>query len=376
VVLLVGAVLFVRSLGNVKDHDFGYVVPRLGFASVAYDVRDSARDAALPARMRDLEARVAAIPGVERTALSGFHPLGGFFWTSYYPDVDTMMHHKPAGFVSGVTPSYFDVTGTKLLRGATFSNSAAAGGPLEAIVNTAMADALWPNQNPIGHCVRFNKPPAPCATVVGVVQTAMLLSIDEQPTPRFYVSLDNLPMRFYPGRNVVIRADARRLPAVMSSVRDLLRAEFPGSIPRITTMSQVMEPGYRPWDLGAKLFTLFGVLALVVASIGIYSTVSYAVSRRIHEFGIRIALGAQGKDIVRQVIGEGLRTVIVGVFAGIGLALAAGKLVATLLYGITPRDPAALGIVAAILMTVALVAALVPASRASRADPVSAMRAE
>jgi len=375
VVLLVGAVLFVRSLRNVKAHDFGYAVPQLAFATVSYDTPDSARDAAFAGRIRTLDDRVAAIPGVQHVALVQFRPNSGFSFTSYFPDADTVAHHKPDGFVSGVTPSYFETTGTKLLRGRTFGIEH-PGGPFTTVVNKAMADALWPNQDPIGRCVRFDVPTAPCATVIGVVQTAMMLSIDEKPTPRFYVSLDNLSFRLYPWRDLVVRADPRQLPGVMTAVRELLRTEFPGSIPQITTMSQAMEPEYRPWDLGAKLFTLFGVLALLVASIGVYSTVSYAVSQRTHEFGIRIALGAGAADVLAHVLGEGLRTVVAGVIAGIVLALAAGKLVSSLLYGITPSDPAAMATVAIVLVTVALIAAFVPARRAAGADPVSALRAD
>jgi hypothetical protein len=321
-----------------------------------------------------LDAHVAAIPGVQHVALVQFRPKSGISFSSFFPDADTIAHRKPAPFVFAVTPSFFETVGTKLLRGRTFS--ADRTGPFTTIVNTAMADALWPNQDPIGRCVRFESASAPCATVIGVVQTAMMESIDEKPTPRFYVSVDNLPMPMYQGRDLVVRADAQRLPAVMTAVRDLLRREFPGSIPKVTTMSQTMEPEYRPWELGAKLFTLFGVLALVVASIGVYSAVSYAVSRRTHEFGVRIALGARAADVLRQVLGEGVRTVIIGIVAGIALALAGGKLVASLLYGITPSDPVAMAIVAMMLLAVALAAALVPAWRASRADPVSALRAD
>ena len=376
VVLLVGAVLFVQSLRNVKEHDFGYAVRQLAFATVDFDSRDSVRDAAFPSRMRALESRVAAIPGVDRVSLMQFHPKGGFATTDYFPDADTTAHKKPIGFLTGVTPSFFETTGTKLLRGRTFPTDASLGGPFTTIVNKAMADALWPNQDPIGRCVRFGKPDAPCATVIGVAQTALMLSIDEPPTPRLYVSVDNPPAKIYTGRELVIRGDARRLPAAMKSVREILRAEFPGSIPRISTMSQTMEPEYRPWDLGAKLFTLFGVLALVVASIGVFSTVSYAVSRRMHEFGVRIALGARGTDVVQLVLSEGLKTVIAGVVAGVLLALAAGKLVASLLYGIKPSDPASMAIVAATLIAIAMAAALIPAWKAARSDPVSALRAD
>jgi ABC-type antimicrobial peptide transport system permease subunit len=212
--------------------------------------------------------------------------------------------------------------------------------------------------------------------VIGVAQTALMLSIDEPPTPRLYVSLENPPAKLYFGRDIVVRADARHLPAVMTGIRELLRHEFPGGVPRISTMSQTMEPEYRPWDLGAKLFTLFGVLALIVASVGVFSTVSYAVSRRVHEFGVRIALGARAADVVRQVLSEGLKTVIAGVAVGLLLSLAAGKLVASLLYGIKPSDPASMVIVAGMLIAIALVAALMPAWKAARSDPVSALRAD
>ncbi|HEY5418372.1 MAG TPA: FtsX-like permease family protein, partial [Gemmatimonadaceae bacterium] len=132
----------------------------------------------------------------------------------------------------------------------------------------------------------------------------------------------------------------------------------------------------RPWRLGAMLFSLFGVLALVVAAFGVYSTVSYDVSQRTHEFGVRAALGAQMADIVRHVLRDGLKTVLVGLVAGVMLAMGAGRVVASLLYGVPPRDPLALTVVAGALMAVAVGAALVPAWRASRADPLLALRNE
>ena len=127
---------------------------------------------------------------------------------------------------------------------------------------------------------------------------------------------------------------------------------------------------------GATLFTLFGVLALIVAGLGIYSTVSYAVSQRTHEFGVRVALGARAVDVLRQVLAEGLRTVAIGVVIGILMALAAGRLVESLLYGITASDPSAMAIVAVVLLVIAALAALMPAWRAAKADPVAALRAD
>jgi ABC-type antimicrobial peptide transport system permease subunit len=141
-------------------------------------------------------------------------------------------------------------------------------------------------------------------------------------------------------------------------------------------MVETMASDYRPWDLGAKLFTAVGVLALLVAAIGVYSTVSYAVSQRTHEFGVRIALGASATDVLRQVVGEGLRTIAVGIMVGVMLALAAGRFLASLLYGVAPSDPFSLGAVVVTLLVIALMATFRPAWRASRADPASALRAD
>jgi ABC-type antimicrobial peptide transport system permease subunit len=141
-------------------------------------------------------------------------------------------------------------------------------------------------------------------------------------------------------------------------------------------MSERLEPEYRPWRLGATLFTAFGFLALLVAIVGIYSTVSYGVSQRTHEFGVRIALGARIRDVLRQVMGEGVRIVAIGIALGIALALTAGRLVSSLLYGVEPSDPAVLLLVTASLLLVAMLAALLPAWRAARVDPVTALREE
>lgn len=376
VVLLVGAVLFVRSLHNVKSHDVGYAVDRLAFASVQYDTRDSVRDAAMPSRLRALEPRIAAIPGVERVAFTSMRPKWGMTFTDYFIDADTTGKKMPSGIYTAVSPGYFTAIGTKLIRGRTFDVDPSGSAPYAVIVNQAMADALWPNQDPLGRCVHFNQPTAPCAAVIGVAQTALLNSIDEKPSPHFYISLDHPARATWGATDIIVRAAPSRLAAVQKTLGDLLRAQFAGSIPKLTTMAQSMEPEYRPWQLGATLFTLFGVLAVLVAGIGIYSTVSYAVSQRTHEFGVRVALGARAGDVLRHVLGEGLRTVAIGVVIGILMALAAGRLVASLLYGIAPTDPSAMAIVAVVLLVIAALAALVPAWRAAKADPVAALRAD
>jgi putative ABC transport system permease protein len=371
VVLLIGAVLFVRSLRNVKAHDVGYSVDHLVFAGVSFE--DTPRDPTFQARFRALEPKIAAIPGVEGVAYTSLRPKYGMMFTNYFPDADTIAHRKPEGMYTAVSPSFFKTTGTKLLRGRPLESNEAG---LSVIVNDAMAKAMWPNEDPLGRCIRLDTPESPCATIVGVSQTAILSDLTESPSPHLYISLDRPARKSWGARDVIVRVDPVHAIAVGNALREMIRAEFVGAIPRVTTMSQVMEPQYRPWTLGARLFTLFGILALVVAAIGVYSTVSYAVNQRTHEFGIRIALGARAADVLRHVLGQGLRTVIAGIVVGLVLAIASGRFIAALLYGVAPSDPATMVIVAVTLVAIGALAALVPAWRASRADPLQALRAE
>jgi ABC-type antimicrobial peptide transport system permease subunit len=141
-------------------------------------------------------------------------------------------------------------------------------------------------------------------------------------------------------------------------------------------LQDLIDPNMRPWRLGATMFTLFGFLALVLAGIGLYSAIAYGVSQRRHEIGVRLALGAAGRDIVRMVLAEGMRVILVGIAVGVALALVSGRFVASLLFGVGARDPLTITVVAATLFTVAIVASLYPAWRAARVDPVSALRVD
>jgi putative ABC transport system permease protein len=144
----------------------------------------------------------------------------------------------------------------------------------------------------------------------------------------------------------------------------------------VGALERTLEPQLRPWRLGATMFTLFGVLALVVAAIGLYGVIAYSVAQRLHEMGVRIALGARTSDLLRLVVGEGIRVALLGIVLGAAAAFAAGKLLASLLFGVPARDPLTFGVVALVLLLTATLASLVPAWRASRVDPNLALRAE
>ena len=377
VTLLVGAALFTRSLSNVRSLSLGFDADHLVYGHVNFYTRDPRRDSLTPARLEAVAARLRAMPDVQNTAVTFMRPMEGFSLESYYPDVDTIAHRKPPFTpVWSVSSGWFATQGTRILAGQDFPATATGGAPPSVIVNLAMARALWPGESPLGHCVRFVKPAGRCNTVIGVVENAHWGAVIEDPAPQFYLPVDNLPFEGLRADEIAVRANPSRMGAVTTELRAALRDAFPGGIPVIERMSSVLDPMYHPWRLGATLFTMFGVLAALVAALGVYSTVSYGVSLRTHEFGVRAALGATSGAVVRQVVANGLRIVAIGVAVGIAVSLAAGRLVASLLYGISPHDPGALAAVAGGLLLVAGAAMLLPAWRAARLDPVAVLRAE
>jgi putative ABC transport system permease protein len=377
VVLLCGAALFVRSLSNVRALDVGYDAARLITASVSYDDRSANDDPTLSSRLAGLQSRTATIPGVRHVALSGERPMYSISWLTFFTATDSSRRDFSPTFTA-VSPGYFVAAGLRMLRGEDFGAGSDAAAPPSIVVNDAMAKLAWPGRSAIGECVRFGARTHPCYRVIGVVETARERTLIEDPKPKYYLPLANLPpeAKNWRAHYLVVNADPARAVAVTSELRTLIRQQFPGGIPRIVRLSDYLEPQYRPWRLGAALFLAFGALAFVVAAIGIYSSVAYSVNQRLHEFGVRIALGARLVDVVGLVVGGGLRVVALGVVAGVVLSLATGKFVATLLYGVSPSSPAVLASVVVVLLAAGLVAALIPAWRAGRVDPVVALRAD
>jgi putative ABC transport system permease protein len=365
--------LFVKSLRNVHDMDLGYSTEQLVFADLQFDDSNRRRDEQVAVVLTQLAAQLRTAPGVEQVALSASQPMWDLsFVDEIFADGFTGTK-KPDPIVIAASPEFFAASGTRLLEGSGFSG---VSGAREVVVNDALAAVLWPGQPALGKCIRLNKRNAPCYVVTGVAQTARQDRIIEDPRPQFYLPLGAAEISRWNGGLLVVRAAKGAVPAVVNEMRRRLQGAYPGGTPHITRMSDALEPQYRPWRLGATLFTLFGLLALVVATIGIYSSVSYGVSQRVHEFGVRVALGARTTDVMQHVIGQGLRTVTIGILLGVVLTLAAGRLVASLLFGVSPADPMAMLAVVILLLGVSVVAALSPALKAARVDPMTALRTD
>ena len=377
VVLLVGAALFVRSLTNVRDLRLGYDVDPL--LLVEWEGRgtpmDSSDRAAL--RRRLLETALAS-PDVERAAWTNSAPFsrGTSIMNLAVADVDSVS--RLGRFTYQIASrDYFATVDTRLLRGRYFTVADRAGAPLVAIVSDAIAARLWPGQEALGRCLRISwrstRPDTmPCTTVVGVVENAV------------HDPVADLPMRYYlPEAQLDFGATwlllrMRRDPAVAAEeVRRALQAVMPGqSLVTVRPARELFDAKRRSWLVGATMFVGFGILALLVAAVGLYGVIAYDVAQRMHEMGVRMALGAQTADVIRLVVGQGVRLALVGLGVGSALALAAARWVQPLLFQQSAKDPAVFGVAGALLIGVALVASAVPAARAVRANPSTVLRAE
>jgi len=214
----------------------------------------------------------------------------------------------------------------------------------------------------------------PCTTVIGVAEDAVQRSLLDDKKFHYYLPLE----QFRPAEGFALLIRMRRDPVPqMERVRKALQAIMPGeSYVNVQPMSRVVDGERRSWRVGATMFVAFGVLALLVAAVGLYGVITYNVAQRMHELGVRIALGAQARDVVRLVVGQGIRFAVAGVGLGLALALLAARWIQPLLFEQSAKDPATYGMVAALLVAVALVASAVPAARATRADPNSALRSD
>ena len=378
VVLLVGAALFVQSLRNVRAVNIGYDPRRTVIGSIDFDAGQRPTSAVQGTRAAEVVRRIEHAPGVLAVARTTNVPMWGFSVTTIWIGSDsTFPVKKSYPALNVVTRNFFAATGLRLIRGSNFIEDRDA--PPQVVINEAMAQQMWPGSDPLGQCIRFDGRTSACYAVVGIVETSRRSNIIEDPVPQYYLPMTNLPKSLQDWSNatvVLVRVATDAAPRVEAMLTQTLKETFPGGYPDVRLLSDIIDRQYRPWRVGAALFTGFGLLALIVAVVGIYSTVSYGVSQRTHEFGVRIALGARVADVLRLVLRDGLTPVGIGVLIGIALAIASTRLVVTLLYGVAPTNPLVMVSVSFTLLVVAAAATLMPAWRAIRVDPMLALRAE
>jgi predicted permease len=378
-VLLVGAGLFVRSLRNVLNLDLGFERRGLIMANADLDRDLFTREAGAAFYNRAWQ-ELATFPGVTAVSQGITVPFGNSYSTSVrLPGRDSVPRLRTAGpYYSGITADYFATMGIALVRGRAFTDADRAGSAPVAIVNETMAKTFWPGEEAIGQCVLLGSDSVPpCAEVVGIVEDARRMQLREEPMLQYYVPVDQAqPFGMSGDRTLFIRV-AGAPERMIEPLRRRIMALEP-SLPwaAVRSMDTVLQPRIQPWRLGAMVLSVFGALALLVAAVGLFGVLAYSVATRTHEFGVRGALGADRGRIVGLVLREALVITGIGLAIGAGGALALGRWAAPMLFDTSPRDPLILGTVSVVMLLTAIAASLLPALRASRIDPASALRAD
>ncbi|HEV8358649.1 MAG TPA: ADOP family duplicated permease [Gemmatimonadales bacterium] len=374
VLLLVGAHLFVQSLRRVRALDLGYdPAPVL---MVRSDLRGQSLDRAELVRFRHrLLAAAREIPGVVAAARINSRPFGTNTTRLVVPGVDSVERLGRFNY-QVADPDYFAVMGTRILRGRGFTEADREGSPSVAVVSRSMARALWPD--PLGRCIQAflgPDPLAPCTTVIGIAEDAAQQNLTDDPRFMYYLPLDQVDPSW--GSQLFLRMAGPDAAGSAERVRLALNRTMPGQgYVSVQPMEDLLDRQRRSWQLGATLFVGFGVLALLVAAVGLYGTVSYDVAQRTHELGVRSALGARSVHLVGLVVGQAVRLAGAGVVLGLALALLAAPWIQPLLFKQSARDPATYGLVAMLLLGVAVLASAMPSRRAARADPNLALRSD
>lgn len=374
--VLVSAGLCVRSLKKLQDLDSGFSTSPVLLLSF-----DLGLNNATPAQANEFYTRLLersrVLPGVESAGLAQGTPLGG---RTSGTSVARIEGYAPApnerlnADMNLVSPDYFRTVGLPLVRGRDFAASDSATGSKAVVINDAFAQRYWPGQDPLGRKVYFPGPNGGSfAEVVGIVQVTRGRSLTEAPRPTLY-----FPVAQQSARDLTLAVRTAIDPAAVTAA---LRREVKGidaSVPivRVRTLEQQKADSLMLQRLAATLLSGFGVLALLLAALGIYGVLAYSVSARTQEIGVRIALGATVRDVLRLILGQGLGLVGAGVVLGLAGAFAATRLLRSLLHDVTPQDPLTFAAAVGVMGLVALVACYLPARRATRISPLTALRSE
>lgn len=373
-VLLVGGGLMLRALQRAQSLDLGFE-PK-GAVEVSFDLRlqgyDEARGQEFQKRLLE---RARALPGVRAAGLVDLPPVDlhfsrdSVFVEGRLPERDA---RAPRVMVSRAGPGYFQALGTRLVRGRDFDERDDEKATLVAVVNETFAQRFWPGEDPLGKRFRLGGQRAPLLEVVGVLEEGKYAGLNEEPQGYVVRPL----AQTYTGTNTLIlrtEADPKALIALMRGEVRQLDPHLPVSG---KTLEERLAMPLLPVRVGAALLGGFGLLALALAAVGIYGVMSYAVSRRTREIGIRMALGARASQVLGLTLRQGMTPVMVGVGVGLAAALGLTRLAGSLLYGVSTSDPLTYAGVAALLTAVALLACYIPASRAAKVDPLVALRNE
>ena len=381
VVLLVGAGLMVRSVRDLLQAKLGFDPRHILTMQMTFN-HQAASPQETPLFYEQVLERVRTLPGVESAAMARDLPL-----TGANPSLPFSIAGRPAP-ASGrkliaryraVSSGYFRTMGIPFVEGRDFIDQDARGAPGVAIINQAMARLYWPNRNPIGAKIKPDRGAPGWCTIVGVVGNVRKGGPEFPVYPTMHFSYLQVPDADVPlvegSMRLVVRSKSPE--SLVATIRKQVGAINSGvPVYGVRTMSQIVSDSMARPRFNMALLVVFALVALIMAAAGIYGVLSYSVARRTHEIGIRLAIGAQKGDVLKLVVGQGFRFTLIGVGIGIGGALGLTRFLSSLLYGVKPTDPVTIISVSAMLTAVALLASYIPARRATKVDPIIALRYE
>jgi putative ABC transport system permease protein len=372
-VLLVAGALLVRGLVKAHSIDPGFDPDRIATLSLNLKMMGYSAEQATPFQERLVE-ELQSLPGVEAVALASRLPLGSDINMEgiLIPEIHESEDDSVAIDATWVDPDYFRALGVEIVAGRGIEKSDARGAPLVAVVNQAMAQRYWPD-GAVGRRFYTEGWDGPVVEVAGVVRDYKVRSLGEEPRPYLHFAWAQQPTR---STTVMVRAASDAAPLIAPMRARVQQLDAGVVLTDEGTLTDLLQATLTPTRVGASLLGSFGVLALLLASVGLYGVVAYAVSQRTRELGVRMALGARRADVVRMVLLGGLRMAGWGIGIGVVAAAVAAQLLSSLLYGLSSFDSVAFGAAAAVLLGVAMLANAVPAWRASRVDPMVALRYE
>jgi predicted permease len=373
IVLVTGSMLFVRSLRSAQAVDLGFETQRRLLVSL--NLRNHGYTADQGMRFVDqLLERLGSVPGVQHATTMRMVPFRG----SWSGSVDADGGEPPNGqeaFDTGlnaVGTGYFRAMGIPLVSGRGFTAQDNAAGPGVAVVNETAARMVWGKDDVIGKAI-YRGTGDPRFTVIGVARDATYYELGEEPTPQVYLPVQQF---FRPIVHVLVETAGDPMASVQDVQREIRAVDPDLALTSVRTLEDVFLQEIGKYRVSATLVSMFGFLALVLATVGLYGVLSYLVVQRTRDIGIQVALGATGTRVAREVVARGLKLAVIGIVLGSTVSFATSRLVTSFLYGIDPRDPITFVLVPSLLVVVAAVASFVPAQRATKVDPMVALRAE
>lgn len=377
VVLVIGAGLMAKSLWRLEAVDPGFRADGVLTLQIAIPA-SAAEGSARPdmATYREIWDALAAVPGVEAAGGIQVLPLTG--GNNRYPywaqdNEPPGGSRPPAANIRVATPGYLEAMGIDLEEGRWFGEADRMNTPPVMVINQALATRLWPGESPIGKQIRLLDEGSFTWEVVGVIADINQMGLDRDPSGEMYLPHEQWPW----GRMFLTIRGAGSAESLIGPVRRAIRlVDDDITIARVATMEQVVAASVTPNRFLAGLLGAFGMLALSLGAIGVYGVMTYTVSRRIPEFGLRMALGSSPRGILKEAMAQGLRPVVIGIVIGLGAAWVTTRVLSAMLFGVEPTDPPTYAAVVGVLVAVACVASYLPARRASSVEPIGAMRTQ